>query len=141
MDTSINLNRLSRELYRRGTHRLLGNPFLGSLSAFLTLLLLIRIAANFYMIVKLSSQNPNIDAVQIASAHFVFLCAYAVWVGTLASRRIGLALPQLSFVDFAHHGGRFRSIFMRLLSLPRSVVVGVLSCFDASSCSCRPWQL
>jgi hypothetical protein len=127
MDSSINLNRLSRELRRRATHRLLGNPFLGSLSAFLTLLLLIRIAANFYMVVKLSSRNPNIDALQIASAHFLFLCACAVWVGTLSSRRIGMVLPRLSFVDFALHGRRFRSMFMRQIAFLRPVTLACLS--------------
>lgn len=127
MDTSVNLNRLSRELHERGTHRLLGNPFLGSLTAFLSLLLLIRIAANVYMVVRISSQNPNIDAVQIASAHFVFLCAYAVWVGTLSSCRIGLALPRLSSVDFALHGRRFRSMFMRQIVFFRPVTLVYVS--------------
>ena len=127
MDTSINLNRLSRELRRRGTHRLLGNPFLGSLTAFLTLLLLIRIAANFYIVVRISNQNPNIDAVQIASAHFIFLCAYAIWVGTLGSCRIALALPRLSCVDFALQGRRFRSMFIRQITFFRPAAAAYVS--------------
>jgi hypothetical protein len=127
MDTSINVARLSRRLYRRGTHRLLGNPFLGSLTAFLTLLLLIRIAANFYIVVKISITNPDIDAVQIASAHFIYLSAYAVWVGTLSVCRIGLALPRLCSVDFALHGKRFRSMFVRQAALFRPVTTAYLS--------------
>ena len=126
MDTSININGLSRELYKRGTHRLLGNPFLGSLTAFLTLLLLIRIAANFYMIITISNTNPNVDAVQIASAHFIFLSAYAVWVGTLSSCRIGLALPRLCSVDFALHGRRFRSIFLRQIAFFKPMNIAYL---------------
>ena len=127
MDTSINLNGLSRQLHKRGTHRLLGNPFLGSLTAFLTLLLLIRIAANFYMAIVVSKTNPNIDAVQIASAHFVFLSAYALWVGTLSGCRIGLALPRLCFVNFTLHGRRFRSMFMRRIAFFRPMTIAYLS--------------
>jgi hypothetical protein len=126
MDTSINVNRLSRELYRRGAHRLLGNPFLGSLSAFLTLLILIRIAANFYIVVKISDTNPAIDAVQIASAHFIFLFAYAIWVGTLSGYRIGLAMPPLCSLDFAIKGRRFRSMFMRQAAFFRPVTAAYL---------------
>jgi hypothetical protein len=127
MDTSIDVNRLSRELRKRGTHRLLGNPFLGSLTAFLTVLLLIRLAANFYMIITISKTNPRIDALQIACAHFVFLSAYAVWIGTLGSCRIGLALPRLCFVNFALQGGRFRSMFMRKAAFFRPVTLACLS--------------
>jgi hypothetical protein len=143
MDTSINLNRLARKLYRRATHRLLGNPFLGSFSAFLTLLLLIRIAANFYMVVRLSNTNPNIDAVQIASAHFVFLSAYAVWVGTLGSCRIALALPRYCSIDFALHARRFRSMFLRRVVLFRPMTVAYLSIMLLtaliSSAICGSW--
>ena len=127
MDASIKLNRLSRELRRRGTHRLLDNPFLGSLSGFFTLLLLIRLAANFYMVVRISPQHPHVDAVQIATAHFVFLCAYAVWVGTLGGCRIALALPRLSSVDFAPHGRRFRSMFRRRTTFFRPVALAYVS--------------
>ena len=127
MDASINVNRLSRELYRRGTHRLLDNPSLGSLTAFLTVLLLIRIAANLYMAIDIAGKNPNIDAVQVASAHFVFLSAYSVWVGVLASFRISLALPQLCFVDFAVHGRRFRAKFMRQTAFRRPMNIAALA--------------
>jgi len=127
MDTRINVNRLSRELYQRGTHRLLGNPFLGSLIAFLTVLFLIRIAANFYLAIDLSNKGADIDAVQIASAHFIFLSAYIVWVGALASVRISLALPQLCFINFAPHGRRFRSHFMRQIAFLRPMNIASLS--------------
>lgn len=127
MADSINVNRLSRELSQRGTHRLLANPFLGSLTAFLTVLFLIRIAANLYMAIDISNKNPNIDAVQIAAAHFVFLSAYAVWVGVLASCRISLALPQLCFIDFALHGRRFRAKFMRQIAFRRPMNIAALS--------------
>lgn len=127
MDTSSDVNSVSRVLYRRGTHRLLGNPFLGSLTAFLTLLFLIRIAANLYLTIDISTTNPNIDAVQIASAHFVFLSAYAVWVGALAIFRISLALPRLCFVNFAIHGRRFRSKFMRQTALLRPMSIASLA--------------
>jgi hypothetical protein len=127
MDTTINVNRISRELYRRGTHRLLGNPFLGTLTAFLTMLFLIRIVANFYLAIDLSNKGSNIDAVQVASAHFVFLSAYAVWVGALSSLRISLALPQLCFIDFAPHGRRFRSNFMRRIACLRPMNIASLS--------------
>jgi hypothetical protein len=106
---------------------MLGNPFLGSVTAFLTLLLLIRIIANFYIVVKIANQNPNVDAVQIASAHFVFLCAYAVWVGTLSSCRIGLALPRPASIDFAPRGRRFRSMFRRRVAFFRPVTAAYLS--------------
>jgi len=113
MAAACNVNRLSRELYRRGTHRLLGNPFLGSLTAFLTVLFLIRIAANLYLAIDIAGKNPNLDALQIAAAHLVFLSAYTVWVGVLAGFRISLSLPQLCFVDFALQGRRFRAKFLR----------------------------
>jgi hypothetical protein len=127
MDASFNVNRLSRELHKRGKHRLLGNPFLGSLTAFLTLLVLIRITANFYIVIALSNTNPRIDAVQIASALFVFLSAYMVWVGTLNGCRIALSLPRLCYIDFAICGKRFRSMFMRQVAFFRPVTIAYLS--------------
>jgi hypothetical protein len=145
MDTSINVSRLSRELYKRGTHRLLGNPFLGSLAAFLSLLLLIRIAANFYMAIAISNTNPKIDAVQIASAHFVFLSAYAVWVGTLGSCRISLALPRVCSVNFALHGRRFRSKFLRQTAFLRSMNIAYLAMMVLTafvfSAICGSWRV
>jgi hypothetical protein len=127
MDSSISVNGLSRKLYSRGAHRLLGNPFLGTLAAFLSVLLLIRIAANFYMTISISTTNPNIDAVQMASAHFVFLSAYAVWVGTLRSCRIGMALPRICSVAFALQGRRFRSMFFRRNTLRSATNAASLS--------------
>lgn len=91
---------------------MLGNPFLGSLAAFLTVLYLIRIGANLYIFIDLSNKGSNVDALQIAAAHNVFLFAYAVWVGAPASLRISLALPSLCFVNFAPQERRFRSRFV-----------------------------
>jgi hypothetical protein len=127
MAVAGNVNRLDRELYRRGTHRLLGNPFLGSLAAFLTVLLLIRVAANLYMAIYIAGRNPNLDAVQVASAHLVFLSAYAVWVGVPAGFRISLSLPRLCFVDFALHGRRFREKFMRRTAFRRPMSLAALA--------------
>jgi hypothetical protein len=144
MDTAINVNRLSRELQRRGAHRLLGNPFLGSLTAFLTVLFLIRVAANFYIISCIWNNSSRIDAVQVASAHLVFLSAYAVWVGALASFRISLALPQLCFVSFAPLERRFRSKFMRRIAVLRPMNIASLSIMLLTvivfSIICRCWQ-
>jgi hypothetical protein len=144
MDSAINVNRLSRVLHRRGTHRLLGNPFLGSLTAFLTVLILIRVAANFSIISRISDKSSRIDAVQVASAHLVFLSAYAVWVGALASCRISLALPRLSFVSFAPFGRRFRSKFTRRAALLRPMNIASLSIMLLTvivfSIICGCWQ-
>jgi hypothetical protein len=145
MDNTINVDRLSRQLYQRGTHRLLGNPFLGSMTAFLTVLFLIRLAANFYIIFCISNKGSRIDAVQVASAHLVFLSAYALWVGALASCRISLALPQLCFVNFALHGRRFRSKFMHQIAFLRPMNIACLSLMFFTvvvfSIICRNWQL
>jgi hypothetical protein len=127
MDTAITVNRLCTALYRRGTHRLLGNPALGSLTGFLTALFLIRIAANFYVAIDLWTRHSNVDAVQLASANLVFLSAYAVWVGALASFRISLALPKLCFVDFAPHGRRFRWKFVQRVAVLRPMNLAFLS--------------
>lgn len=124
MDTTINVNSLSRQLYKRGTHRLLGNPSFGSLTAFLTALLLIRITANVYLSIDLWRREADIDAVQIASAHFVFFAVWAVWIGALASLRISLALPQPSFIDLAPHGRAFRLRFIRNIVLLRPTNIG-----------------
>jgi hypothetical protein len=144
VDTAININRLSRKLYRRGAHRLLGNPFLGSLTAFLTVLFLIRMAANLYIAIDLSNKDSNIDAVQIASALVVVLFAYVVWVGALASFRNSLALPQLCFVSFAPHERRFRLKFMRQTTFLRpmnmaSVLIMLLT-VTVFSIICGCWQ-
>jgi len=145
MDSIININRLSRKLYRRATHRLLGNPFLGSLTAFLTVLFLIRVAVNFYLAIDLSNEGSAIDAVQIASAHLLLISAYAVWVGALASLRISLALPQLCFVNFAPHERRFRSNFMRQIAFLRPMNIASLSLMVFTvfvfSIICRSWQV
>jgi hypothetical protein len=133
MDTQINIVGLARALYRRGTHRLLGNPFLGSLAAFLTVLFLIRIAADVYLAVDLSVKGSNIDAVQIASALLVILSAYALWVGSLASLRTGFALPALSFVDLAPYGKRFRSRFIRRIAFQRPMNLTTISTMLATT--------
>ena len=144
MDTRININRLSRELYRRGTHRLLGNPFLGSFTAFLAVLFLVRIAANFYLAINLWNKGSNIDAVQIASAHFVFLSAYVIWVGSLASFRIGCSLPALCFVNFTPHGKHFRSGFIRQTAFLRPMNIASVSIIlfmtIVFSMVCGGWQ-
>jgi len=145
MDNTINVDRLSRELYRRGTHRLLGNPFLGSMTAFFTVLFLIRLAANFYIIFYIPNKDSRIDAMQVASAHLVFLSAYAVWVGALASFRASLALPQLCFVNFAPLQRRFRSKFMRQIASLRPMNIACLSVMFFTvivfSIICGNWQL
>lgn len=144
MDPAINVNRLSRVLHRRATHRLLGSPFLGSLTAFLTVLILIRIAANFSIIFRISDKGSRIDAVQVASAHLVFLSAYAMWVGALASCRVSLALPRLSFIRFAPIGTRFRSKFTRRAAFLRPMNIASLSIMLLTvivfSIICGCWQ-
>ena len=119
MDTTSNVNKLSRKLYRLGFHRLLGNPFLGSLTAFLTVLFLIRLAVNFYLAIDVWYKSSVVDSVQVASAHLVFLSAYAVWVGALASYRNSLALPRLCFVDFSPRGRHFRLVLIRQIAVLR----------------------
>ncbi len=113
------MKRIAGSLYHRGTHRLLGNRLIGSLTAFLTLLILIRIAVNLYLAIDLSNKGTSLDAVQIASAQFVFLSAYIVWIGTIASYRIGFALPRLCFINLTPHGDRFRFYFLRKAALQR----------------------
>ena len=142
MDTALNLKRLARELQRRGEHRFLGNPFLGSLTAFLTLLFLVRIGANLYIFIDLSSKGSNTDALQIAGAHSVFLFAYMVWVGAPASLRISLALPPLCFVSFAPYGRRFRSefvgriAFLRPMNLASVLIILSTAIFVSISSGC-----
>jgi len=127
VDAQINVNRLSKALYRRGIHRILGNPFLGTFTAFLIVLFLIRIAANLYLAINLANMGSRIDAVQIAGAHFIYLSAYAIWVGSLASLRISLALPRLCFVNFAPGGKQFRSRFRRQIAFRRPLNIVALS--------------
>ncbi len=131
-------------LYQRGTHRILGNPFLGTFTAFLTLLFLVRIAANLYLVIDLSKKGSTLDAVQIASVHFILLSAYIVWVGSLATLRISLSLPRLCFVNFSPRGRRFRSRFLRQISLLRpmnmaSASIILLTAFILSMI-CANWR-
>ena len=127
MDTKKQVGELARALYRRATHRLLANPLLGTFTAFLSVLLLIRIAANLYLAIRLSLAGSNIDAVQIASAHFILLSSYMVWIGALASFRIGSAVSGTCFIDFARYGPRFRSRFMRRIAFLRPMNVTALA--------------
>ncbi len=144
MDSIISTGRLSRQLYRRGTHRLLGSRFLGSFGAFLTVLLLIRIAVNFYLVIYLSNRNASLDGLQIGSAHFILLSAYAVWVGSLSSLRVGLALPRLCFVTLAPHGKRFRWNFIRQIAFLRPIKIASLLIWLLTmllfSIVCRTWH-
>lgn len=133
MDTLKAVPALSRELYRRGTHRGLGNPFLGTVTAFLTLIFLIRIAANLFLGIDLARKGSEVDSVQIASAHFVLLSAYLVWIGALATARTGRALPRLCFVTFAPQGRRFRARFLRQVAArrPMNVASAAITIFTA----------
>jgi hypothetical protein len=144
MDSIISSGRLSRQLYRRGTHRLLGSRFLGSFAAFLTVLLLIRIGVNFFLVIDLTFRNSSLDSLQIGSAHFVLLSAYAVWVGSLSSLRVGLALPRICFVALAPYGKRFRWNFIRQIAFLRPMNIASLLIWLLTmllfSIVCRTWH-
>jgi hypothetical protein len=79
------------------------------------------------MAIDLSNKGVSIDGVQIASAHFVYLFAYMVGIGSLASLRIGSALPDTCFIDFAPYGKRFRTRFIRRIALLRPTNLASLS--------------
>ena len=111
--------KLSRSLFWRGTHRMLGNPTLGTFTVFLTGLFLIRVAANIYLSIYLTKEGSTVDAIQITSAHFILLSAYIIWVGSLATFRLSFALPRLCFVNFAPYERRFRSGFLRHIAVLR----------------------
>jgi hypothetical protein len=144
MDSIGSARRLTKELYKRGTHRLLDNRFLGSFAAFLTVLLLIRIAANFYLVIDLSYRGSSIDGLQIGSAHFILLSAYGVWVGALSSFRVSLALPRLCFVTLAPHGKRFGWNFIRRVAFLRPMNIVYLLIWLLTmllfSIVCRTWH-
>ena len=111
--------RLSRLLFFRGMHRMLGDPTLGTLTGFLTGIVLIRIAANIYLAISLAKEGSPVDALQFVTAHFILLSAYIIWVGSLETFRISFALPRLCFVNFTPYGRRFRSGFIRNIALLR----------------------
>lgn len=133
MDTSSGVSRFSAVLLQRGTHRLQGNPSLGTFSAFLTLLFFIRIAANLYLAVDLSSRGSSLDAVQIAGAHFVYLAAYGIVIGSLSAFRVGFALPQVCFINFSPLGRSFRNGFIRRAAFLRPLNMVFLAVFIAAA--------
>jgi len=126
MDTKREIRRLSAELRKRGSHRLLGNQSLGTFNAFLTSVFLIRIAANLYMAIE-RAFCAEIEAVQIASAHIALLSGYIILVGSLSSFRLSYALPQQCFSSFASQGKRFRSRFLFRIAFVRPMNIAALS--------------
>lgn len=111
--------KLSRALFWRGTHRMLGDPTIGTITGFLTGIFLIRVSANIYLSIYLANTGSTVDIIQIASTHFVILSAYIILVGSLATFRISLALPELCFIDFSPYRRRFRSGFIRQTAVLR----------------------
>lgn len=103
---------LQRTLRRRGTHRLLGSPALGTLSAFLTGLVIIRLGANLFLLADLHGRGTPVDWLQAARSHFVFLGALLLWAAPLSAFRTGSALPVPCFIDTAFRGRKFRSFFL-----------------------------
>lgn len=120
-------------ILQRGTHRHAGNPSLGTFSAFLTLLVFIRIAANLYLAIDLWGQGSAVNAGQIAGAHFVFLTAYGIMVGSLSAFRISFSLPRVCFIDFPPGGKTFRQGFIRRVAFLRPFNLAFLAIFLAAT--------
>ena len=125
MDFRVDMNRLCRTLVHRGTHRALGHAPLGGFAAFLSVLFLVRIGANIYLLMDLRA--APMDTVQIAAAHGLILSAYIILIGTLAGLRVSFALPPLCFVRLSPGGGRFQARFIRRAALLRAMNLTVVA--------------
>jgi len=109
VDPSVTVRRILKALLLRGTHRSLGSPTLGTLKAFLSGILLIRIIVNLSIAASLWAQGSPIDLEQLAAAHAIVTTAYLIWVGALSSYNLTLLIPRHSFIDLTVGGERFRS--------------------------------
>jgi hypothetical protein len=129
-------------LLRRGSHRLAGSASLGTVTAFLALVLAIRVGTNVFWAVSLSARHPYVDLAQIAGIHFLLIAAYLAWVGSLSSYRLGRSLPSPSFVDLLPGGRRFvaafrrRTTFLRPLNLVLAlIIIGIAGAFLVTAAS------
>ncbi|MBN2048905.1 MAG: hypothetical protein JW760_00560 [Spirochaetales bacterium] len=102
---------LLKSLRSRGSHRTLGNSSLGTFSAFLTLLVAVRIAANLYIVIDLYLRGSGINIPQVFQGHAVFLAAYLLLIRPLAAYNTASTLPWPCFIDFTARGKAFRSRF------------------------------
>lgn len=133
---SVQASRLAGVLRRRGAHRLAGNAALGSFTAFLAVILSIRIGTNLFWAIDLTTRHPYVRLAQIASAHFLLISAYLIWIGSLSSFRLGASLPSPSFIDTLPGGKAFlaafktRTAFLRPLHLALALIIaGIAAAF------------
>lgn len=118
------LNRYSEILRNRGIHRLSGPSSLTAFSAFLILILLLRVFANLYMLIDIYRHGNPVDLRQFTGIMLAYGAALMLWCGSLASYRTGLSIPEGSFIDHHPRGQVFRRVFYLRSALlqPRNVI-------------------
>ncbi len=127
-------------------HRTFGNPALGTFTGFLTVVFLIRITVNLYFVFVLNHSGAALNITQVSGLYFIYLSAYAILVGPLASLHISFALPDLSFIDLSPGRDRFRTEFLRraILIRPMNLVTAailIIAVFIFSTMGERPFAV
>ena len=111
-------------------HRSFGNPSLGTLSAFMTVLILIRAGVNLYFTADIiSAGKADLNLNQIASGWYFYIAAYIITCSSLSAYHVNFALPDISFLNISPRGKIFRKTFLRqsVILKPMNIVFILLT--------------
>ncbi len=123
------MKEISKLLYTRSLHRMFGNPTVGTLTGFLTMIYIIRTSVNLYFVNLISGGNACMESSQIAAGWFLYLGTYFIICSSLSAFHISFALPKRCFICLTPEGKRFRSGFLKHAAFirPMNLVVAVLA--------------
>lgn len=122
---------ISGILYNRGLHRSFGDPSLGTVSAFLSFIFLIRGAVNLYFVFDISSGSAVLDIEQISAGWFLQISLYIILCSSLSAFHLNFALPDISFINMSKQGKMFRLNFLKHAAFMRPVNILILVILSA----------
>ncbi len=122
-----------KTLQSRGSHRLSGSPAFGSITVFLNGIFFIRMGVNLALIIDLAGRGARFDIPQIAGTYSLIIYAYLTLVGSLSIHRVGLALPDVSFISFAPRGREFKMRYLIRSAVRRPLLIAAFVLLLASA--------
>ncbi|MDC7126967.1 MAG: hypothetical protein PQJ46_15450 [Spirochaetales bacterium] len=119
MDKIISTKEISRILYSRSMHRMNGNPSIATLNGYLSVIFIIRSAANLFLIYSYSAAESTANYAQISIGWILYLCSYFIFCSSLSAFHVSFAVPLDSFLGNSPNGKTFRRIFLRQAAIIR----------------------
>ena len=121
------MNEIARQLYSRSMHRMFGHPQLGTATAFLSVIFIIRSAVNLYFVQMIYGGTTEIMYRQISNGWFIYIGAYFVVCSSLSAFHTSFALPQNCFISDTAAGKDFRIRFIRHAAVVRPMNIIMLT--------------